>query len=91
MLAKFAKKDRRATRIRSRIVGTATKPRLSVFRSNTAISVQAIDDVAGVTLCAASDHTAKKGTKTEHAKQTGKAIAEAMLAKGIEECIFDRG
>jgi large subunit ribosomal protein L18 len=91
MLAKFQKKDRRATRIRSRIIGTESKPRLSIFRSNSSIYAQAIDDISGKTLCAAHDLSVKKGTKTERAASTGKQIAEAMIAKGIKECVFDRG
>jgi len=91
MLAKFLKKSRRAARIRSRIVGTASKPRLSVFRSNTSISVQAIDDIAWVTLCASSDKKITKGTKSQSAQEVGKAIAELLKSKGVTECVFDRG
>jgi len=91
MLKKLHNRIRRANRVRARITGTALKPRLSVFRSNTHIAVQAIDDVAGVTLCAAHDMAVKTGTKSERAETVGKAIAEAMLAKGIKTCVFDRG
>ncbi len=91
MLAKFQTKSRRAARVRSRMTGTASKPRLSVYRSNTAIYAQAIDDLAGVTLCATSDLKAKKGTKTELAQETGKTIAKMLLEKGVKECVFDRG
>jgi large subunit ribosomal protein L18 len=91
MLQKTQNRIRRAERVRSRIQGTATKPRLSVFRSNTHISVQAIDDVTGVTLCSASDTKIKSGTKSERAGEVGKVIAEAMLQKGIKTCVLDRG
>ena len=91
MLNKVQNRIRRATRVRARIEGTAEKPRLSVFRSNTSISVQAIDDITGSTLCSASDMSAKKGTKTERAQTVGATIAKAMLDKGITACIFDRG
>lgn len=91
MLKKVQNHLRRATRVRARIEGSATKPRLSVFRSNTHIHAQVIDDISGVTLCAAHDMAVKKGTKTERATAVGTAIAEAMKAKKITTCIFDRG
>jgi large subunit ribosomal protein L18 len=91
MSQKEQNRQSRARRVRSRMEGTATKPRLSVFRSNTHITVQAIDDLAGVTLCAAHDLSAKKGTKTERAQSVGTTIAQAMLKKGITTCVFDRG
>lgn len=91
MLKKLQNRVRRANRVRARITGTAERPRLSVFRSNTHITVQAIDDVTGVTLCSATDMTLDSGTKSERASTVGKNIAEAMLAKGIKTCVFDRG
>lgn len=91
MLQKLHNRVRRANRVRARITGTAEKPRLSVFRSNTHITVQAIDDISGVTLCSASDMALTSGTKSERASLVGKGIAEAMLAKGIKTCVFDRG
>lgn len=90
MLKKVQNQIRRADRVRSRITGTQEKPRLSVFRSNTHISVQAIDDITGTTLCAAHDK-GLKGTKSERAALVGTAIAEAMKAKKITSCVFDRG
>lgn len=91
MLKKLQNHMRRAKKVRSRIVGTPTKPRLSVNRSNMYISVQAIDDISGTTLCAAHDMAVKSGTKTERATAVGTKIAEALLAKGVKECVFDRG
>ena len=91
MLTKVQNRIRRATRVRARIEWTAEKPRLSVFRSNTHISVQAIDDTTGLTLCSFTDMSAKKGTKTERAHEVGSSIAKAMLEKGIKMCVFDRG
>ncbi len=67
------------------------KPRLSVFRSNTHISVQAIDDLTGTTLVSATDIKTKKGTKSERAEEVGTTIAKAMIEKGIKTCVFDRG
>lgn len=91
MLKKVQNRIRRSARVRANIVGTAEKPRLSIFRSNTHISVQAIDDVNSVTLCSAHDMAAKKGTKSERAAEVGTAVAKAMLEKGIKTCVFDRG
>jgi large subunit ribosomal protein L18 len=81
MLQKLHNRIRRANRVRARITGTAQKPRLSVFRSNSHITVQAIDDISGVTLCSAHDIALTTGTKSERAQHVGKAIAESMLAQ----------
>ena len=70
-------------------------PRLSVFRSNTEIYAQLIDDVNGVTLASASsrdkDIKAQKATKTEKSKMVGEAIAKKAIAAGLASCVFDRG
>ncbi|MDO6602993.1 LSU ribosomal protein L18P [Arenibacter palladensis] len=92
-------KTERRLRIRRRIrkisSGTAERPRLAVFRSNTGIYAQIIDDVAGKTLVAASSRDKElakaKGTKTEVANLVGKAIAEKAKEAGIEAVAFDRG
>jgi large subunit ribosomal protein L18 len=91
MLKKVQNRVTRANRVRARITGTAEKPRLSVFRSNTHITVQAIDDVNGKTLLSAHDMSIKKGTKSEKAKEVGVGIAKALIEKGVTSCIFDRG
>ena len=83
-------------RIRRRIgEGSAAKPRLSVFRSNTDIYVQLIDDLNGQTLAAASskekDIAAQKGNKVEKSKLVGEAIAKKALELGIKTVTFDRG
>lgn len=82
---------RRRIRIRARVSGTAARPRLAVFKSNTGIYAQLIDDTAGRTLAAASDLKAKKGTKTERATAVGTQIAELAKAAKISEVVFDRG
>ena len=85
----------RQLRARKRITGTATRPRLSVYRSNDHIYAQLIDDVAGHTLAAASslEGTITKGDdgKTGVARQVGTAIGERATAAGITTCVFDRG
>lgn len=82
-------------RIRTKVHGTAQKPRLSVFRSNKDIYAQLIDDNNGSTLAAASsrdkDIAALTGTKVVKSLSVGKAIAQKAKALGIETCVFDRG
>ena len=82
-------------RIRTKISGTAEKPRLSVFRSNTDIYVQLIDDVNSATLAAASsrdkDIKAQAGNKVEKSKLVGQAIARKAKELGFERVVFDRG
>ena len=79
-------------RVRARVVGSSSKPRLNVFRSLTSIYVQLIDDEAGKTLVAASGKETKvKGKKSEIAAEVGKIIASKALAVGIKQVVFDRG
>ena len=83
-------RQKRHTRVRGKISGTAERPRLNIYRSNTNIYAQVIDDVAGVTLASASS-LKESGSKSEQATKVGEAIAKAAQAKGIEEVVFDRG
>ena len=85
---------RRHARVRRKISGTAERPRLCVYRSNTNLYVQVIDDVAGVTLVSAS--TLDKEVKTKHsnkeaAKEVGTLIAKRAIEKNIKTVVFDRG
>ena len=91
-LTKLQRRNRIKNRIRKVVSGTAVKPRLSVFRSNKAISAQLVDDVAGITLVSASSLSLKdaKGTKIEIATLVGKALAEKAAKAGIETAAFDR-
>lgn len=87
-------RQKRHTRVRAKISGTADCPRLNVYRSLSNIYVQLIDDVKGETLAQAS--TVEKefteyGGNVEAAKAVGKKIAERATEKGIKECVFDRG
>lgn len=87
-------RTRRHIRVRRKISGTAERPRLCIYRSNTNLYVQIIDDVAGNTLVAAS--TLDKEIKTKHsnkeaAKELGTLIAKKAKAKKIESVVFDRG
>lgn len=83
---------KRHTRVRSKISGTAECPRLNVFRSNTNIYAQIIDDVNGVTLVSASSLELEgNGGNKEAAFKVGEAIAKKAADKGITEVVFDRG
>jgi large subunit ribosomal protein L18 len=82
-------RKRRHARVRSRISGTAARPRLAVFRSNRFISVQLIDDTAGKTLAAAHGREVK-GSQSVQATSVGSAIAEKAKALGITSAVFDR-
>ena len=86
-------RERRRRRIRGKISGTAERPRLAVFRSNTGISAQLIDDQSGRTLAAAGwqDLKSFKGSKTDQAKEVGNLLAENAKAAGVQACVFDRG
>ncbi len=90
------KSDRRQRikyRIRKRLSGTQDRPRLSVFRSNTRVYAQIIDDIKGQTLVSYSTHDldgGQKVTSVESAKQIGIKLAEKAIAAGISSVVFDR-
>jgi large subunit ribosomal protein L18 len=93
--AKTARRQNIRHGIRKKISGVASKPRLSVYRSNCEIYVQLIDDVNGQTLAAASSRdkniAAQKGTKVEKSKLVGAAIAIKASELGLKDVVFDRG
>lgn len=82
---------RRSNRIRAKVSGTETKPRLAVYRSANHIQAQLIDDTKGITIVAAHDLTDMKGTKVERAITVGKLLAVAAKKKGVSTVVFDRG
>lgn len=92
---KTARRQRIRFNIRTKISGTAAKPRLAIFRSNADIYAQIIDDVNGVTLAAASSRdkaiSGQKITKTEKGKLVGETIARQAAGLGLSEVVFDRG
>jgi large subunit ribosomal protein L18 len=90
LLTKKGLRDRRHNRVRARINGTATRPRLAVFKSNRYISAQVIDDVAGTTLAASHGRTFG-GALSAQSVAVGKAVAEAAKKAGITTVVFDRG
>ena len=77
--------------VRKKISGTNERPRLSVFRSNTGIYAQIIDDIKGVTIASASTiELGKKTVNMENSKNVGKKLAEKAVASGVESIVFDR-
>ena len=89
---KSEKRTMRHRRVRAKVFGTSERPRLSVFRSNKHIFLQIIDDSQGRTFVSASDlKINKKGTKTEIAREVGRALAQEAVKKGIKKVVFDRG
>ncbi|HIT44282.1 TPA: 50S ribosomal protein L18 [Candidatus Avacholeplasma faecigallinarum] len=98
MISKVSKnvtRQKRHLRIRQTLVGTSTKPRLNVFRSNKQIYAQIIDDQTGKTLCSASsldkEINVKNGSNVAAATEVGTLVAKRALALNIEAVVFDRG
>jgi large subunit ribosomal protein L18 len=95
MATKLARRQKIRYGIRKKISGTAGKPRFSVFRSNSDIYVQLIDDNSGVTLASSSsrdkDIAAQKATRVEKSKLVGAAVARKAVELGISTVVFDRG
>ncbi len=94
-LTKLEHRKRRQRRVRKKIMGTAERPRLAVFRSNKHIYVQAIDDISGTTLVSASTmETGLRGGATSTvagAKQVGQLVGQRAKQKNIDSVVFDRG
>jgi len=84
---------RRRRRVRARIIGTAERPRLSVYRSNRGVFAQLIDDGQGHTVAAVNwiEPELRKLSAAEQAKKAGELLAERAKAAGVETCVFDRG
>ncbi len=82
---------RRKKRVSSNMVGTAYRPRISVYRSSKHIYAQAIDDESRVTLCAVHTKQTEKAKKSEQAFAIGKKLGEELKSKNILQAIFDRG
>ena len=92
-LSKLERRQRIKHRIRKVVVGTESRPRLSVFRSNKEIYAQLIDDRAGKTLASVSSRDKEieaNGSKSDVAKLVGKTIAEKAAKAGVETVSFDR-
>lgn len=94
-LDKNAVRKKRHARVRAKLSGTSTRPRLNVFRSNKHIYAQIIDDMNGVTLASAStldkDFNLESSSNVEAAQKVGELVAKRAVEKGITDVIFDRG
>ena len=88
---KNQRRQARHARIRAKVSGTASKPRMTVFRSNNFLYVQLVDDVAGKTIAAADTRKIAGANATEKATALGKAVAEKAKKAGIDTAVFDRG
>jgi large subunit ribosomal protein L18 len=91
VLTKPQRRLKRRRRVRAKVVGTAERPRISVFRSNRGISAQLVDDLNGRTLAAVQWTEFRGAKKAEQAAQVGSALADRAKAAGIERAVFDRG
>lgn len=88
---KTLKRQSRHNRVRARISGTAERPRLSIYKSNTRVYAQIIDDTQGLTIAAISSATLSGKTPRERAEMAAQKLAEMAKAKGISAVVFDRG
>jgi large subunit ribosomal protein L18 len=93
VLTKGERRLKRRRRVRAKIAGIATRPRISVFRSNKGLSAQAIDDRSGRTLAAVNWYEPElRGlAKAQRTKRSGELLAERVKAAGVSEAVFDRG
>jgi large subunit ribosomal protein L18 len=91
--SKPAQRLRRRRRVRAKVVGSADRPRLSVFRSNRGVFAQLIDDSAGRTVAAVNwiEPEVKKLQGLEQATRIGELLAQRAKEAGVETCVFDRG
>lgn len=84
-------RERRHRRVRARVAGSATRPRLSIYKSNTRIIAQIIDDEAGKTLVAVSSASEKGKTPRERAESAAASLAKRAKEAGVKAVVFDRG
>jgi large subunit ribosomal protein L18 len=93
LLTKGDRRLRRRRRVRAKVVGSAERPRIAVFRSNRGLSAQLIDDADGRTLASVHWYEPELRTiaKAERATRSGAVLAERAKAAGIERAVFDRG
>ncbi len=93
VITKERRRLKRRRRVRAKISGSATRPRISVFRSNRGLSAQVIDDVSGRTLAAVAwfEPELRSLGKAERTTRAGQLLAERATAAGVSEAVFDRG
>lgn len=90
-LSKTQQRERRHRRVRAKVQGTEERPRLSIFKSNTRIVAQLINDEKGLTVAAVSSADEKGKTPREKAEAAAAALAKLAGAKGVKKVVFDRG
>lgn len=90
-LSKSQQRERRHRRVRAKVSGTEERPRLSIFKSNTRLVAQIIDDTKGTTLAAVNSAAEKGKTPREKAEAAAASLAKAAGAKGVKKVVFDRG
>ena len=90
-MTKEQQRKRRHNRVRAKVTGTETRPRLSIFKSNTRLVAQIINDDTGLTLAAISSATEKAKTPRERAEAAAITLTKAAQAKGVKAVVFDRG
>jgi len=91
MQTKSQKRERRHRRVRAKVIGIASRPRLSVYKSNTRLIAQIIDDTKGATIAAISSDDAKGKTPRDRAEASAALLAKLAGEKGIKAVVFDRG
>jgi large subunit ribosomal protein L18 len=93
LLTKGDRRLKRRRRVRAKVSGTVTRPRISVFRSNRGLSAQLVDDVSGHTLAAVNwyEPDLRDLSKADRIKRSGELLAERAKAAGVSEAVFDRG
>lgn len=90
-LTKSQQRDRRHRRVRAKVVGSAARPRLSIYKSNTRLTAQVIDDAKGMTLAAVSSADEKGKTPRQRAELAAATLAKRAGEKGVKAVVFDRG
>lgn len=90
-LSKTAQRARRHRRVRAKVQGTEARPRLSIFKSNTRIVAQIINDEKGLTLAAVNSAVEKGNSPREKAEAAAASLAKNAIQKGVKKVVFDRG
>lgn len=90
-LTKSEQRIRRHKRVRAKVIGSENRPRLSIYKSNTRLVAQIIDDRKGVTIAAVSSEDEKGKTPRERAEQAATTLAKSASARGVKAVVFDRG
>jgi large subunit ribosomal protein L18 len=90
-LNKVEKRERRHRRVRAKVIGTETRPRLSIYKSNTRFIAQVIDDTKGAVIVSVSSNEEKGKTPRERAEHAAATLAKRALEKGVKDVVFDRG